>query len=95
VSPRDRLATLLAPGVLDVLDAFVAERVREELAAVGPAEHESPWLSLADGSAYLGISERQLQRAITRGKLPSTTIGRRRLLHRDDLDRFARAAGEE
>jgi excisionase family DNA binding protein len=41
----------------------------------------SPWLSLADGAAYLGVSERTLERAITCGRLRSSTLGRRRLLH--------------
>jgi excisionase family DNA binding protein len=55
----------------------------------------SPWLSLADGAAYLGVSERTLERAITRGRLRSSTLGRRRLLHRDDLDALARSGDGE
>jgi excisionase family DNA binding protein len=55
----------------------------------------SPWLSLAEGASYLGISERTLEREITRGRLRSTTVGRRRLLHRDDLDALARGGDGE
>jgi excisionase family DNA binding protein len=55
----------------------------------------SPWLSLADGAAYLGVSERTLEREITRGRLRSSTLGRRRLLHRDDLDALARSGDGE
>jgi hypothetical protein len=39
------------------------------------------------------VSERQLQRLVSRGKVRSSTIGRRRLLHREDLDKAA--TGEE
>lgn len=55
----------------------------------------SPWYSLSGAAAYLHLSERTLEREISRGRLRSSTIGRRRILHREDLDRFARAAGEE
>lgn len=74
------LARQVAPLVLD----GIADRG-------GP----SPWLSLPDAAAYLGVSERTLERAIARGRLRSSTLGWRRLLHRDDIDSFARAAGEE
>jgi hypothetical protein len=36
-----------------------------------------------------------LERKIKCGRLRSTTIGRRRLLHRDDLDALAKAATRE
>ena len=69
--------------------AIVFERVQRDGVA-------SPWLSVRDGAAYLGVSERSLGRAITRGRIRSSTVGSRRLLHRDDLDAFARrATGEE
>jgi excisionase family DNA binding protein len=74
------LARQVAPIVLD----GIADRG-------GP----SPWLSLADAAAYLSVSERTLERAVARGGLRSSTLGRRRIFHRDDLDGFARAAGEE
>jgi excisionase family DNA binding protein len=37
---------------------------------------------------------RTVGRRVAKGRVRSTTIGRRRLLHRDDLDALA-AAGEE
>jgi excisionase family DNA binding protein len=87
----------LAFPVPDELVEAIAERVAELLEQRHGSHRasESPWLSIADGASYLSISERQLQRAITKGRISSATIGRRRLLHRDELDRFARAAGEE
>jgi excisionase family DNA binding protein len=56
----------------------------------------SPWLALDEAAADLRVSERTLERRIAAGRVRSTTLGRRRLLHRDDLDALARAvAGED
>jgi excisionase family DNA binding protein len=63
---------------------IVLDRLREESAA-----GTSPWLSLGEAAAYLRVSERQVQRLVKGGRIRSSTIGRRRLLHRDDLDRAA------
>jgi excisionase family DNA binding protein len=59
-------------------------------------EHDdggSPWLSIAAAAAYLSVSERTIEREIERGRLRSSTVGRRRLLHRDDLDTLAISNG--
>jgi excisionase family DNA binding protein len=86
----------LRVAVSDELVEAIAVRAAEIVLERQPkTEAESPWLSITDAATYLGVSARQLQRAITKGRLVSSTIGRRRLLNRDDLDRFARAAGEE
>ena len=53
----------------------------------------SPWLALDEAAAYLRVSERTLERRIEKGRVRSTTIGRRRLLHRDDLDALAQNGG--
>jgi excisionase family DNA binding protein len=66
----------------------VAPLVLAELAEPGGP---SPWLSLAKGAEYLGVSERTIEREIARGRLRSATLGRRRLLHRDDLETLARS----
>jgi excisionase family DNA binding protein len=92
VTARERLAVVLAPDVLDALEDLVAER----LASIAPAaEQRSPWFALDEAAEYLRVSDRTLERLIRRGRLPSTTVGRRRLVHRDALDALARAAGEE
>src|SRR5262249_21742176 len=59
------------------------------------ANSESPWLAVDEAADYLRVSERTVERRIKRGQLRSTTIGRRRLLHRDDLDALTRAATGE
>jgi excisionase family DNA binding protein len=52
-----------------------------------------PWLALDEAAAYMRVSERTLERRIKSGRVRSTTIGRRRLLHRDDLDALAKSDG--
>jgi excisionase family DNA binding protein len=81
------------------LESFVCELVADEVAR--QLEHRnshvdgSPWLSRKEGAAYLGISERTLDRMIKRGNVRSKPIGRRRLFHRDDLDAVASGRGGE
>jgi hypothetical protein len=56
MSPRDRLASVLAPDVLDALDALVAERVTSELARLDAGARQR--LALADvwtGGRALGL----------------------------------------
>lgn len=81
------LALTLSPDALEAIAQRVAEIVLEQLGET--KGFSSPWLSLAEAAHYLRVSERQLQRLLARGKVRSTTIGRRRLLHRDDLDEMA------
>jgi excisionase family DNA binding protein len=86
------LASLSAEA-RDELRAFVAAAVADALAdREGPAG--SPWLSLEEAAEYLRVSERTLERAIARGRLDSTTIGRRRLVRREDLDELGNGGGE-
>jgi len=89
----DRLALTIALELDDEQLAAIAERVAELLAPMGTNGAASPWLSMSEAADYLGVSERSLQRWLKRGRVRSTRLGRRRLLHRDDLDGLA-AAGE-
>jgi excisionase family DNA binding protein len=47
-------------------------------------------LSLQEVSALTGLSLRTTAKLIASGELKSVRIGRRRLVHRDELERFAR-----
>lgn len=84
---NEPLAVVLTPEAVDAIAARAAELVLEQISDANG--NRSPWLSLAEAAEYLRVSERQLQRLVSRGKVRSTTIGRRRLLHRDDLDEMA------
>jgi excisionase family DNA binding protein len=90
VTARDRLAALLAPDVLAALEELVSERVAAAVATM--PNGGSPWLALDEAAAYLRVSERTLERLISKQRIRSTTLGRRRLLHRDDLDQYARSS---
>lgn len=95
MTARDRLAAVLAPELLAAIEELVAERVSAELATGLPSEVGTPWLSIREAASYVALSERTLEREIARGRLRSSTVGRRRLLHREELDAYVRAAGEE
>jgi excisionase family DNA binding protein len=95
MTPRQRLATVLAPEALDALEELVGELVTAKLAETVQNSHAAPWLSIREAAAYLAVSERTIEREIARGRLQSCPFGRRRLLHRDALDVYVRAAGEE
>ena len=89
------LSDLLGPQLVEAIERCVDERVRAAL-----AEHrdrsDPPWLTIAEAADYLRVSERTVDRLVARRRLRSSTIGRRRLVSRDDLDAYMRATtGEE
>jgi excisionase family DNA binding protein len=86
VTGRDRLLAILAPDLVEAIDQLVEERVRATLEAQA-SNGGSPWLSLDEAAEYLRVSPRTLERQLARGRVRSSGIGRRRLLHRDDLTR--------
>jgi excisionase family DNA binding protein len=82
---------ILGPELVSALETYISERVEEALAShVTVTNGASPWLSVADAAGYLGVSERSVGRLLDRGRIRSSYIGRRRLLHRDDLDAYLR-----
>jgi len=84
---------VFSPDVLDALEELVADRVAAEIAMGIPNGDSSPWFSMPDAAAYVGLSERTLEREIKRGRLRSETVGRRRLIHRDALDVYVKGDG--
>jgi excisionase family DNA binding protein len=51
---------------------------------------DQPWLTLTEAADRARVSERTIERLVTSKRIRSTTLGRRRLLHRDDLDELLR-----
>lgn len=76
VSPRDRLAAVLAPDMLDALEALVAERVAVELAA-RPDPAVARWLTLDQAAERLGCSRDAVRMRASRGRLKTRHQGRR------------------
>lgn len=77
------LGDLLSADLLDALDRFVRERIAEALVAQPDG---SPWLTLEQAARYVGVSLRTIERRVQAGGVRSTNVGRRRIVHRDDLD---------
>ena len=80
------LASLFAPNLVDAIERLVDERVQAALQAHDDGS-TNPWYSVAAAAEHLGVSERTVARLLHNGRIRSTTVGRRRLLHRDDLNR--------
>jgi excisionase family DNA binding protein len=89
------LARLLSADLVAEIERIVDSRIEETLAARGGENGGSPWLTVGEAGENLRVSERQVHRLLTRGRIRSTCIGRRRLLHRDDLDSFLRGGAAE
>jgi excisionase family DNA binding protein len=61
------------------------EAVRDQPAA------SSNWLSTTQAAAVLGVSPRAVVKAIARGKLPSTRVGGRHRISREDAEHYRAA----
>ena len=70
------------------------ERVELDLAQ-RTVDGSPPWLTLVEAAERLRVSKRTVARLIERGRLRTTRIGRRRLVHREELDAFLEAAAGE
>jgi len=88
------LRSLLSEQLLAELERLVDERGERALSDRARGSG-SPWLTLAEAAERLRVSERTVARLVDRGRLRTTTLGRRRLVHRDDLDALLIAAAGE
>jgi excisionase family DNA binding protein len=88
VTARERLEELLGPNLAGTISELVGELVAAAVEQQTGAPDASPWLSVPEAAGYLRASERTVQRLVARGRIRSTSVGRRRLLHRDELDAY-------
>jgi hypothetical protein len=77
MSPRDRLAAVLAPDLLDALQELVTERVASELTRLEAARRHPDWLTLAQAGELLGCSCDAVRMRARRGRLELRHHGRR------------------
>ena len=73
------ISRLFGPDALELLDAFVRERVE---AALAERESERRWLTVAETATYLGISEQAVYHRVRRGSLPYVRESGRLLIDR-------------
>lgn len=68
----------------------IAERPTETNSGTVTANRALPQMlfNITEVAEMLRVSERQVKRLRTQGKLPAVMIGGRRVFHRDDLERF-------
>jgi excisionase family DNA binding protein len=84
------LDRILGPDLVAALETLISERVEAALAQRNGQPSPPAWMSIADAAGYLGVSPRTVTRLLEQSRIRSASIGRRRLLHRDDLDLYLR-----
>jgi DNA-directed RNA polymerase specialized sigma24 family protein len=85
MSPRERLAAVLAPEVLDALDELVADRVAAELARHAQTDAGPRWLTLDQAAERLGCTPAAVRMRANRGRLQTRRHGRRVYVSADSV----------
>ncbi len=75
INPRDRLAAVLAPELVDALEELVSNRVASELARIETSGPE--WLTLDAAAERPGCSRDAVRMRAKRGRLETRNHGRR------------------
>jgi excisionase family DNA binding protein len=91
-TPRDRLAAVLSPDLLDALEALVAERVAYELARLDTARSSARWLTLDQAAERLGCTAAAVRMRAARGRLTTRRHGRRLYVSAASVDELAPGA---
>ena len=76
--------SLFAPELVQAIEGLVDERVKAALAGLSPRTAARGCRSLTPPSTWRQREKRRPP--LEHGRIRSTYVGRRRLLHRDDLD---------
>jgi hypothetical protein len=88
--PRERLAAVLAPDLLDALDQLITERIEGELARLGAAAENGPrWLTLEEAGKRLDCSPAAVRMRARRGRLVTRRHGRRVYVAAESVDKLA------
>jgi hypothetical protein len=77
MNPRERLAAVLAPDLLDAVEELVAERVAAEMASHAQRDAGPRWLTLEHAGERLGCSPAAVRMRASRGRLQTRRHGRR------------------
>jgi excisionase family DNA binding protein len=84
VSARERLGRVFGPDTLELLGAFIGERVEEVLLS---SDHGRRWLTPEAAADRYGVSASALRKRVARGTLPHSRMGRRLLIDTRALER--------
>ena len=83
---REKLATMVSPALLGILDEYVADRVRDELAAQAAAVRGRRWVSVAEAADLEGCSVEAMRMRLARGRYAMKHVGRSVLVSVASLD---------
>jgi excisionase family DNA binding protein len=80
---RQRLARLLGPDLLELLELYLAEFVEAILSERATGRR---WLTVSETAEYLGTSPAAIRKRIQRGAIPYARHGRSVVIDRHALD---------
>jgi hypothetical protein len=86
VTARDRLGVVLAPGLVELIEAVVDERVEACLADFAATSDAPKWLTLEQAGVRLGCSPDAVRMRAKRGRLTTRHVGRRVYVSRASVD---------
>lgn len=87
MTARERLGVVLAPGVLELIEAMVDERVEARVAELAVANAGGPeWLTLEQAGERLDCSVDAVRMRVKRGRLEARHQGRRVYVSRASVD---------
>lgn len=77
--------------LVDAIADRVVERVRPLIAATGPSDTGSPWMTMDEAITYTRIGESTFRKDVAAGRIPSHTRpdagdGAKKYFHRAELD---------
>ena len=70
------------------LERLIREIVRDEIAAVKPANDQAEYLSTSEAAAFARVSVYTIRRWVRRGELTRHEAGTRVLVRKDELERL-------
>lgn len=89
MTPRERLAAVLAPDLLDALNELVADRVAAELARLDANRDRPSWLTLEQAAKRLGCTPAAVRMRASRGRLQTRHQGRRLYVSAASVDELS------
>lgn len=90
MTARDRLGVVLAPGMVELIEAMVDERVEARVAELANGNGAAEWLTLEEAGRRLDLSADAVRMLANRKRLEDRYIGRRRYVSRASVDGVAR-----